>query len=369
MQPQILSACLLFILFSTAGFCGDFEKKTGQFDEQLFELREKSKISGVSAGIVKDGKLAWSTAYGFADADQTIPVSVDTPYWIASITKTFVGLLFLQLEEAGKVNLQDHINDVPGWKDFCSWLSTSSLPFGRNLRCDAPITIDNILHHASNGTPGTQFLYNPLLYSRLSRYLENKLGKSVEEVEGRQNSMAQLVEERILKPAAMKQTMASMWQREKCQIYFDMAQGFGLSDDGKLVKRPLPDRELAGGAGIVSTVSDLARYDVALDSGMLASKGVMNKLFTVGAAPDGATLPYAYGWYVQEYRGNRLYWHSGWDPEAGYSSLILKAPASRVTLILLANGEGLWWNNPLDAALVEQSPIARSFLDLFVVKD
>jgi CubicO group peptidase (beta-lactamase class C family) len=363
------AACILLLLLTSPAFPGGFEKKTELFDAQVFELRKKARISGLTAGIVKEGKLAWSAAYGFADIDQTIPVTVDTPYWIASVTKTFVGLLFLQLEEAGKVNLQDRMADVPGFPDFCAWLSSSGLPFARDLRCDAPITVDHVLRHTSGGTPGTQFLYNPILFSRLSRYLEHKLGKSVEEVEGRQNSMAQLVEEKILKPAGMQHTMSSMWQREKCQVFFDMAQGLGLTPEGKLVKRPLPDRELAGGAGIVSTLSDLARYDAALDAGTLASRTVMTKLFTPAATPDGKTLPYAYGWYVQDYRGQRLYWHSGWDPDAGYSSLMLKVPAKKLTLILLANGEGIWWNNPLDAAIIEQSPIARFFLETFVFEN
>ena len=368
---RIAGFVLLILLMLAAGpaGAGSFEKKLETFDNQLFELRKAKKISGLTAGIVKDRKLVWSSGYGFADADQIIPVTADTPYWIASVTKTFVGLVFLQLEEEGKVNLSDRINDVPDWTDFCSWLSSSGIPFGRDLHCDAPITIDNILHHASNGTPGTRFYYNPILFSRLSRYLEHKLGKSVEEVEGRQNSLAQAVDAKILKKAGMQRSMSSMWQREKCEVFFDMAQGMGLSADGKLIKRPLPDRELAGGAGVVSTIADLARYDIALDSGILASAAVMTRLFTPGTTVDGKSLPYSYGWFVQDYRGLRLYWHSGWDPEAGYSALLLKVPQRKLTLILLANGEGLWWNNPPDAAMVEQSPIAREFLDLFAPED
>jgi hypothetical protein len=69
---------------------------------------------------------------------------------------------------------------------------------------------------------------------------------------------------------------------------------------------------------------------------------------------------------VQDYRGETLVWHAGWDEEAGFSALYLKVPARRLTLILLANGEGLHWGNPLDAAMVERSPFARAFLKRFV---
>ncbi len=343
-----------------------FESSLPAFDARLQELMKEHKLPGLAAGIVRDQSLAWSKGYGFADQDREIAVTPDTPFWIASVTKTFLGLLFLQLEADGKVNLNDRINDVPEWADLCGWLSTSGIAFGKDLRCDAPITIDNILHHTSNSEPGTRFLYNPILYSRLSRYIEHKHGHSVDEVEGRQNTMAKLVEERILTPAGMKRTMSSQWQREKCDVFFDMAQGMELDAEGYVKPHLRPERELAGGAGIVSTVQDLARYDVALDTGALASDAVMTKLFTPAKAPDGTDLPYAYGWYVQRYKGETLYWHSGWDEEAGFSALVLKVPAQRLTLILLANGQGLWWGNPLDKAQVDASPFAQEFLERFV---
>jgi CubicO group peptidase (beta-lactamase class C family) len=370
MRKQIpVSLALALLATSLSAQAAAFDKNLPAFEARLQELMKEHRLPGLAAGIVKDHRLAWAKGYGFADQDREIAVTPDTPFWIASVTKTFIGLLFLQLEADGKVNLNDRINDVPEWDDFCSWLSTSGIVFGKDLRCKAPIAIDRILHHTSNGEPGTRFLYNPMLYSRLSRYIEHKFGHSVREVEGRQNTMAKLVEERILTPAGMRRTMSSQWQREKCDVYFDMAQGMELDKDGYVKPHLRPERELAGGAGIVSTVEDLARYDIALDTGKLAPEPVMKKLFTPAKAPDGTTLPYAYGWYVQQYRGETLYWHSGRDEEAGYSALYLKVPERRLTLILLANGQGIWWDNPLDKAQVEASSFARAFLDRFMFED
>jgi hypothetical protein len=55
-------------------------------------------------------------------------------------------------------------------------------------------------------------------------------------------------------------------------------------------------------------------------------------------------------------------WHSGWWPQA-YSALYLKVPARRATLILLANSEGLRWDNPLHGAEVERSLFTAAFLE------
>ncbi|MGK7371665.1 MAG: serine hydrolase domain-containing protein, partial [Candidatus Halalkalibacterium sp. M3_1C_030] len=179
------------------------------------------------------------------------------------------------------------------------------------------------------------------------------------------NTMARLIQDNILGPAGMDRTMSSQWQREKALVYFDMARGY-QHKDGDYKKQMRPDRHLAGGAGIVSTVNDLAKYDIALDTGSLASDSVMEKLFRPAVAPDGTTLPYAFGWYVQEYRGEELIWHGGWDENAGFSALYLKVPDRQLTLILLANSEGMWWGNPLDKAEVEKSVFARQFLEHFV---
>ena len=350
----------------TAGIDASFE----DFSAVLDSLRQANHIPGLAAAIVKDQELAWSKGYGSShfdtgDGASFRAVSPDTPFWIASVTKTFLGLLFLQLEEQGKIKLSDKINEMPGWERFCGWLAQSEIVFGRDLRCDAPITIRNVLNHTVNGEPGTGFMYNPLMYSRLSRYMEYVYGNPIAAAEGRHNTMAQLIQDHILEPSGMDRTMSSMWQRDKALVYFDMAQGFDFKS-GEYVRQRHIERHLAGGAGIVSTARDLASYDIALDKGTLAPDSVMEKLFSPALAPDGTMLPYAFGWYVQQYRGEKLIWHSGWDEKAGFSALYLKVPERDLTLILLANSEGIWWGNPLDRAKVEDSAFAQAFLDHFV---
>lgn len=348
----------------------DIEQQFKTFSVELDSLRKANHIPGLAAAVVKDQELEWSKGYGSShfdtgDGATFKAVTADTPFWIASVTKTFLGLLFLQLEEQGKIDLNNKITDMPGWDNFCGWLTNSEIVFGQNLHCDKPITIQNVLNHTVNGEPGTEFMYNPLMYSRLSRYIEYVYDNPISAAEGRHNTMAQLIQKNILGPAGMDRTMSSMWQREKALVFFDMAQGFEYSD-GRYIRKRHIERHLAGGAGIVSTVNDLAKYDIALDMGKIASESIMDELFTPTVAPDGTALPYAFGWYVQEYKGEKLIWHSGWDEKAGFSALYLKAPERNLTLILLANSEGMWWGNPLDKAEVEGSLFAQLFLNHFV---
>ena len=198
---------LSFSLSPSNVLAQSFEADLRAFDARLQQLRKEHRLPGLSAAIVKDQQLAWSEAYGRWYDE--IPATTDTPFWIASLTKPFMGLLFLQLEADGIVDLRDRINDVPTWDGFCPGLAGSTLPFGEDLRCEAPITIDQILHHTVNGEPGTRFLYNPFMYSRLSRYIAHLYGNDLEAIDRKHNQMAQLVDEYILGPAGMRRTMAS----------------------------------------------------------------------------------------------------------------------------------------------------------------
>ena len=337
------------------------------FEVELDSLRKEKSIPGLSVAIVEDQRVLWSKGYGYADRDRAVPVTPDTPFWIASVTKTFVGLAFLHLEAEGSIDLNERAADTPDFDRICKWLAGSSLPFGRDLRCDAPITIRHILHHQVQGEPGSAFSYNPVMYSRLSRYLEHKFGEGVDAVEGRHNMLGQTIDRTILSPAGMTRTMSSQWDRSKSMVFFDMAQGIGIGGQGEWIARPRLERHIAGGAGVVSTVHDLAKYDIAIDEGVIAPPAIKQKLFSPARLNDDSLSPYAFGWYVQEYRGNELIWHAGWDEEHGFSALFLKIPGRNLTLILLANGAGLWWGNPLDRAAVENSPFAHAFLDRFVV--
>ena len=65
-----------------------------------------------------------------------------------------------------------------------------------------------------------------------------------------------------------------------------------------------------------------------------------NLAWTNATTSDFSAVPMGLGWFVQDYRGERIVWHFGLIPDA-YSSLVLKIPSRRLTLILLANSDGL----------------------------
>jgi CubicO group peptidase (beta-lactamase class C family) len=157
--------------------------------------------------------------------------------------------------------------------------------------------------------------------------------------------------------------MASMWDSSKTDVYFDLADGFAIDEEGYRDRLKRPERHIAGGAGVVSTVLDLAKYHIAINNEVIASGDIATQLHKPAKLNGGSNSPYGYGWYFQCHKGERLMWHGGWDPENGYSAILLRLLDRGMAFIMLANSEGLWWDNPPDKAEIEGSEFVQLFFD------
>lgn len=160
--------------------------------------------------------------------------------------------------------------------------------------------------------------------------------------------------------------MSSMWDDSKLRVYFDLSDGFKIDEKGYKNKARRPDKHIAGGAGVVSTVNDLIKYDIAIRNGKITNEAVEKALLSPANFNDGSESPYGFGWYFQAYKGEKLMWHSGWDPDAGFSALMLRLPERNMSFIVLANSEGVWWENPLDQAKIEGSDFVQAFFDAYL---
>ena len=114
-------------------------------------------------------------------------------------------------------------------------------------------------------------------------------------------------------------------------------------------------------------VVDLARsaafYDAALSAHVLLRSETQESAWTPFRNNSGQEIPYGLGWFVQTLDGDRVLWHYGlWGNS--FSSLILKVPSRQLTLILLANSDGLSARFPLAAGDVTVSPFASAFLKI-----
>ena len=132
---------------------------------------------------------------------------------------------------------------------------------------------------------------------------------------------------------------------------------------GRATRTDLPPGRANAATGLVSTARDLAKFDAGLRYNILLQPETQLKMWT----PVGPGFPTGLGWFVQTYNGIPVLWQFGVVPDA-FSSLILKLPTRGLTLILLANSDGL--NPPLQALEktgdVNASVFARIFLRVYV---
>ena len=109
------------------------------------------RLPGAAVGIVRDGGLAWSHGYGFADRDAGRRPDAHTLYRVASITKTFTASSILQLRDGGRLRLDDPlVRHVPE-------AAAITNPFGPV----EDITLRRLLMHTS-GLQGEHPIDDPL---------------------------------------------------------------------------------------------------------------------------------------------------------------------------------------------------------------
>ena len=344
------------------------------FKQEIERLQKKYNIPGMSVAVLEQHNVIIAEGFGYADIENKIPATADTPYNIASLTKTFGAAILMKLVEEGQLDLEDKMAallkdtrfqwdryTIDGYENACKEIKKAgrdtSFEYAfllKNYRCETRrITVKHHLTHTAQGVPGDAYRYNGFLFGFLSLVAEEVSGKT----------FAELLVENIIKPLNMTRTVPSFNNNIRQQVLADRSKYYKMGFGRDFVPSEYPVK-LSSSAGMISTVLDLAKFDVAMDRNLIVSEATKELMFTPNMSNNGKSLPYGLGWFVQNHKGKKLVWHYGWAPKA-YSSLILKVPEEEVTLILLANSDGASAPFRLGSGNVLRSPFAVAFLNLF----
>lgn len=336
---------------------------TSGFAARLEALRQRYQIPSLSIGIVQGKKLVWYRGLGYADMEQKVVPTQNTVYHLASITKTFGSIILMQLVEAGKINLDDPVTNY-------------GIKLGARWGNDDRIKLKHLLTHTAQGNslngfkPGYSFGYNGDYYGQLIRPIEQQSGRS----------FGQLIVEQLIRPLRLTHTAPNPFDTVNFSLTgYDpiaysqlVAKPYDLVK-GRLVPTTYPSY-FGPAAGLLSSVSDLATYSIAIDEGRFLHPTTWEQVFTPFRSPKGKPLPYGLGWFIRSYKGIKVLWHTGlWT---GNSSLLVKIPEQDLTLIILANSPDLnrpfyakydiFRTNPRLQKDLRSSAFARAFLDQFV---
>lgn len=320
------------------------------FERYLESLRQQAGIPGLSAVIAQDGQIVWETGLGYSDLDNAVRARPDTPYPIADLTQTFASALLMQCVERGPLRLDDSMARLAG-------VAGSD-------------TIRQTLAHVSDAD-GTGFRYDPARFARLTPVVDTcgSVSARLRVAHDVFDKLAMIdsVPGRDLEDPASdaRPSFDPLTLERYTRVLSRLAVPYKVDKRGRATKSELPSKKIDAATGLVSTARDLANYDAALrDGGILLQGDSLNVMWS-NQTSIGTTRPTGLGWFVQKYENERLVWHFGYIPDA-YSSLILKVPAKRLTLILLANSDGLSASFDLAQGDVTSSLFALTFLRLFL---
>ena len=113
----------------------------------LQQLMERLRVPGVSVAVIKDFEIHWAKGYGIADVTSGTPVTADTTFQAASISKPTAAMGVLRLVQDGKLSLDADVN---------TFLKSWKLPASEHTR-DRPVTLRSLLSHTSGLGDGFGF--------------------------------------------------------------------------------------------------------------------------------------------------------------------------------------------------------------------
>jgi CubicO group peptidase (beta-lactamase class C family) len=321
------------------------------FEGYIELLRQSAGIPGLSGVLIQDGEIVWERGLGFANVDARIPARPDTPYLVGDLTEAFTSVLVLQCEERKQIDLKREITNYGG-----------EVP-------DGGATVRQVLSHTS--VPPGNFKYEPARYAQLTGVVEycsrQPFRKTVALDLLDRVAMARSVPGRDFASAGA--VPADMLNKDYFEHYRrvleSLAVPYKVDRRGHPTRTELAPEGINAATGLVSTVRDLAQFDLALDNGTLLRETTLVSAWSAVSNPGGAPQPTGLGWFVQHYRGVPLVWQYGMVPNA-YSGIVLKIPSRRVTMILLANSDGLVSPFQLEAGDVTRSPFASVLLRMLL---
>ncbi|PEY39576.1 penicillin-binding protein [Bacillus cereus] len=218
--------------------------------------------------------------YGYANMKDKVLTTPRTKYRIGSITKTVVAVSILQLQEKGKLNIEDNVNkyipSFPADKNITLrhlLTHTSGLPEQGKGKVDAAsherlvkwIGSQNLEFPAGTGWRYTDYNYMVLAYI-------------VEQISNQ--PLAEYVKEHVFTPVGMHES--GMGEKFPGDIFF--AEGYTKKDNEFVSAPSLRMNWLYGCGEMYTTVEDMKRLDEAIMTGKLLSKQSLSDMFTVSPA-------------------------------------------------------------------------------------
>jgi CubicO group peptidase (beta-lactamase class C family) len=314
------------------------QEETARKVDEIFQEFGKPGTPGASVAVIRDGRIVLAKGYGAATLEHHAPVTADTIFHVASVTKQFTAMALVLLERDGKLSLEDDVHKyLPELPDY-----------------GAPVTIRQLLQHTSGVRDqwqtlavagwrlddvitqkqilGVMFRQKELNFPPGSRHLYSNGGYTlaaeiVARVSGK--SFPDFCEQRIFQPLGMRLTHMHDDLR---RIVPNRAYSYAKTKDGYEAS-PL-NYANAGATSLFTTAPDLARWLDNFRDPKVGGRAAVDRL-QERAIVGGKPIDYALGVAVGKHRGLAVISHSGGD--AGFRSHVAWFPEHKLGVVVLSN--------------------------------
>ncbi len=349
LHKRLATALLLPLAFSPVA--ASAQVSSTQIDA-VFAALKSTNSPGAAVLVMHNGQPVFQRGYGVTDLRTLHPIDTKTNFRLASVTKQFTATAIMLLVHDGKLHYDDHLTDFfPGFPSYGKAITvrnllnhTSGLPDYEDILTrqypnipdeEIPQILDagvlKLLEDQSTGKfpPGSNWDYSNSGYATLAMIVEKVSGKS----------FGQFLQERIFTPLQMTNTLA--YEKGKNGV---PNRAFGHTKENGTWRETdqTSTSAVLGDGGIYSSLDDLAKWDHALREHMLLSAEEMKPALTPvqptgGPAknPEGESVSYGLGWFLDPYRGHKRMWHYG--ETIGFRTVIERFPDDQLAVIVLAN--------------------------------
>ena len=322
------------------------------FGTYVEALRAQIGIPGMVGAIIGDTDLLWAQPFGQRDLASSDPMRADTPFQFDGLTQLVTSTLVLQCLDQGTLRADTLIGTF-----------TPSSPY-------ATSTVAQVLTHTTGANGNLAFSYDTARLESLKFVIEScsrmtfrqafakslqRLGM-MDSVPGPDAPLPELSNADVAAPSD-----ASRYR----SILFRLPTPYVVDASNTPAVTSYGVKTLGAAYGLVSTIYDFAKFDLALKQDLLVRRDTRTAAWSNPVNTNGQALPHGMGWFVQNYNGEPVVWQFGMSPAVS-SSLLITLPNRNVTLLLMANSDGLAKPQSLSAGDVTVSPFARVFLGLVV---
>jgi CubicO group peptidase (beta-lactamase class C family) len=331
---------ILTLLLFTGSLFSQIPENTNSIIDSMFSEWDNMNSPGCAVGVIKDGTVLFSKGYGSANLDYNIPISPNTSFHVASLTKQFTASCIALLILKGKIKLNDdirmYIPDFPKYRDTIRIqhliYHTSGLKdypemmsyIGNSLEnFNSSQNVFDIIYSSSQllCKPGEKMGYCNSGYSLMLKIIENVSGMPMNE----------FASKNIFEPLGMNHT----FYNENPSITIpNKALSYDKDFNGVYQKHYI-NTPCIGSGNIVTTLNDLLLWENNFHNNSIFPTGYIDLITRKGVLNNGDTLSYAFGIGYGEYQKIKTISHSG--SVNCYESKILRIPDYKISVVILSN--------------------------------